>query len=147
MSKRNKNRNADEVAETTDVEAAQATEAPESEVQATERTKRGTSLAAQIKSHFMEIVGEFVSSGQVAGQTLTNAVEVFEQIPVTAAVGIPYEVQIKNIDDAVTKMFASKNIDQDELRRLLNRKQRLEKLIAGDETSDATDEAAASQTA
>lgn len=122
--------------------ATENVEAAETDAQAKERTKRGESLSAQIKTHFLEILGEFVSSGQVANQTLQNAVAVFEQVPMTSGIGIPLDVQLKNIEDAVAKMFDSKNIDQDELRRLLNRKQRIQKALAGD-----TEETAAEATA
>lgn len=101
------------------------------------RAKRGSTLSAQIKIHFLEIMAEFATSGQVNKSTLENAIPVFEQVPVTATVGMPPEVQLANIETTIAEMFESKNIDQNELRKLLNRKARLERLIKTGELDES----------
>ena len=102
-------------------------------VETEERKERGTSLPAQIKAAFLEIMGEWTSSNQVASATLDQYKELFESVPLTRGVGIPLEIQLANIEMAITKMFESKDIDEDELRKLLNRKARVQKAIAEDE--------------
>lgn len=113
----------------TDVNELVETELTETPDGERKRAKRGSSISAEIKKMFMELVGEYVTSGQVAGVTWDAAKDVFERVPTTKGLGIPAEIQIANIDGRLEEMFSSGNVDQDELRQLLNRKQRLQKQI------------------
>lgn len=114
----------------------------ETEQEATERkrARRGSTLTAQMKRHFCEIMGEFATSGNVNQSTLEDALPIFEQIPITNSMGLPIEVQLANIQHSITEMFESKQIDENELRKLLNRKARLEKALEVEELDESEDE-------
>lgn len=104
--------------------------AGEGATQEKERAKKGTSLSVRTRSAFMEILGEYVTTGgEVNLETIAQFVPLFEEMPVAAGSGIAPEIQIANIDTTLEKEYTSGAKNWDKIRKLLNRKQRMETLI------------------
>lgn len=103
-----------------------------------QKMKKGTSVIAQIKRHFMEVLGEYASSGQVNQGTLDAALEVFKIVPQTKGLGLSPELEIANIDATLAQMYESKEVQttagMDKQRKLLNRRHFLTTKQAKDAT-------------
>lgn len=93
------------------------------------RAEKGTSITSKVKAAFLEILGEWLSSQQVNAGTLDQYKELFDNLSLQKGAGMPPEIQLANIKSIVDEMFESKNVDQEKLRILLNRQDRIKRSL------------------
>lgn len=105
----------------------------------TEKAKRGTSFIVQARNAFLEILGEFTTSGGVSVSTLEDYRELFETAPEIKGVGLPLDVQLANAVLAVERLYSeAKVIDglayfsetqADERKKLIAKRDKLQKAV------------------
>lgn len=120
-------------------ENSEETENGGNEQTATGKAKRGSSLGAQIKTTFLEMIESAASNGgKIAGELLEKANSLASQIPTRSIGGMSLELQLANVNHAINELYTNavwhseatppywENFDENQQRVLLNRKARIE---------------------
>lgn len=95
---------------------------------AVRRQVRGTTVKAQVQATFMRMVTEAVENkGRISPETLEQAIGLEKQIPRKQVVGVSAKERLRIIEERLSEIFNDvSKADEQEVRRLLNRKARLQ---------------------
>lgn len=114
---------------------------------AKDRQPKGSSLTAQIKSHFVAIMTAFQTAQSLDDlhDVLTAGIGTFNKIPAgSVSSGVDLKTRLAQVTKQIDDMLSGAvEMKKDDLRALLNRQQRLEKEIADAANTAKSDTASA----